>query len=181
MTKDQKLQYIWQAIKKAHSKKTLVFSDGSPDSKVMIIGEAPGADEEKQGKPFVGRAGKLLNATLETLGWKRDNFYVSNIVKYRPQTEFGKTLTPTPEEIEKFRPSLEKEIEVIDPKLIVVLGRISMMGLGIEGTMSENHGKVEGFKGRSVLVVYHPAAILRNPNWEPIFREDLAKIKTLIA
>ena len=120
MTKGQKLELIQNAIRKAYPKKRLVFSDGSPDANIMIIGEAPGVDEEKQGKPFVGRAGKLLNATLETLGWKRSDFYISNIVKYRPQDEFGGTLTPTPEEIEKFRPALEKEIAVVDPELIVV-------------------------------------------------------------
>ena len=181
MTKEQKLEFLWAAIKKAYPKRRLVFCDGSPDSKIMIIGEAPGVNEEQQGKPFVGRAGKLLDATLAALGWKREDFYVSNIVKYRPQDTTGGTLTPTPEEIEKFRPSLEKEIAVVDPKLIVVLGRISMLGLGIEGTMSANRGRVFEKLGKKILVVYHPAAILRNINWEPLFREDLAKIKELVA
>jgi DNA polymerase len=181
MTKGQKLELIQNAIRKAYPKKRLVFSDGSPDANIMIIGEAPGVDEEKQGKPFVGRAGKLLNATLETLGWKRSDFYISNIVKYRPQDEFGGTLTPTPEEIEKFRPALEKEIAVVDPELIVVLGKISMTGLGIEGSMAANRGKVFEKLGQKILVVYHPAAILRNINLEPLFREDLAKIRELTA
>lgn len=180
MTKNQKLEYIFNAIKKAYPKRKLVFNDGSPDSRIMLIGEAPGKDEEVQGKPFVGRGGKLLNETLETLGWKRSDFYVSNIVKYRPQDKFGGTLTPTPEETEKFRLAIEKEIEVVDPKLIVVLGRIAMAGLGVEGSMSANHGKVIEKNGRKVLIVYHPAAILRNINWEPIFREDLAKIRELV-
>ncbi len=180
MSKNQKLEYIFKAIKKAYPGRVLVFNDGSPDSKVMMIGEAPGKDEEIQRKPFVGRGGKLLVATLETLGWKRSDLYISNIVKYRPQDASGGTLTPTPEEIEKFKPALEKEIDIVDPKLIVVLGRISMTGLGIEGSMSANHGNVIQKNGRNILVVYHPAAILRNMNWEPIFREDLAKIKDLI-
>lgn len=185
MTKDQKLEYVFSAIKKAYPRKKLVFNDGLPDASVMIIGEAPGVDEEKQGKPFVGRAGKLLNSTLETLGWTRSDFYISNIVKYRPQDSLGGTLTPTPEEIEKFRPALEKEIEAVNPKLIVVLGRIAMTGLGIEGSMSANHGQVIdkkiGTLDCKILVVYHPAAILRNSNWEPQFREDLAKIRELIS
>ncbi|MDP3953847.1 MAG: uracil-DNA glycosylase [bacterium] len=180
MTKSQKIEHTWDTIKKAYPKKTLVFSDGSPDSQIMIVGEAPGKDEEKQGKPFVGRAGRLLNATLEALGWQRSDFYVSNIVKYRPQDQYGKTLTPTPEEIEKFRPELEKEIAIINPELIVVLGRIAMTGLGIEGTMSQNHGQVIEKNGRKILVVYHPAAILRNPNWGHKFRKGLAKIKELL-
>lgn len=191
MTKEQKLELIFDAIRKAYAKQTLVFRDGSADAEIMIVGEAPGANEEKEGKPFVGRAGKLLTATLETLGWKRSDFYVSNIVKYRPQDQNGKTLTPSDREIAIFRPALEKEIAVVDPKLIVVLGRISMMGLGIEGTMSANHGRVidwnnsptpngSGRASRKVLVVYHPAAILRNNNLEPIFREDLSKIRELV-
>ncbi len=156
-----------------------MFNDGSPDAPIMIIGEAPGVDEEKQGKPFVGRAGKLLNATLGMLGWQRSDFYITNIVRYRPQDALGGTLTPTPQEIEKFRPAIEKEIEVVSPKLIVVLGRIAMTGLGIEGTMAENRGKVIERSGRKILIAYHPAAILRNINWEPMFREDLAKITEL--
>lgn len=179
MTKQEKLDYIFSAIKKAFPKKKLVFCDGSPDAKVMIIGEAPGKDEEIQGKPFVGRAGKLLNATLEKLDWQRSDFYVSNIVKYRPQDASGGTLTPTEEEIAKFRPAIEKEIEVVNPRLIVVLGRIAMIGMGIEGTMSANHGKVIERGSKKILVTYHPAAILRNINWEPTFREDLAKINDL--
>lgn len=184
MTKNQKLEFIFGAIKKAYPRKKLVFNDGSPDSPAMLIGEAPGKDEEIQGKPFVGRGGRLLNSTLETLDWKRSDFYVSNIVKYRPQDALGGTLTPTPEEVEKFRPAMEKEIEVINPKLIVVLGRIAMSGLGIEGSISANHGKVIdkkiGNADYKTLIVYHPAAVLRNPNWEPAFREDLAKIRDLI-
>ena len=114
MDKNQKLELLFGAIRKAYPGKTLVFNDGSPDVPIMIIGEAPGADEEKQGKPFVGRAGKLLNATLEILGWQRSDFYVTNIVKYRPKDTLGGTLTPTPQEIEKFRPAIEKEIEADD-------------------------------------------------------------------
>lgn len=179
MDKNQKLEYIFEAIKKAYPNRRLVFNDGSPDAAIMLIGEAPGNEEEKLGKPFVGRAGKLLNSTLELLGWQRSDFYISNILKYRPRDESGGTLTPTPEEIEKFRPSIEKEIEIVDPKAIVVLGRIAMLGLGIEGTMAENHGKIIEKNGRKILVVYHPAAILRNMNLEPAFREDLSKISTL--
>lgn len=180
MSKTQKLDYIFNAIKKAYPKRTLVFSDGSPDNQIMIIGEAPGKDEEIQGKPFVGRGGKLLTATLETLGWQRSDFYISNIVKYRPQDQHGGTLTPTEDEITKFRPAIEKEIEVVAPRLIVLLGRIAMMGMGIDGTMAANHGKIIEKNNRTMLVVYHPAAILRNMSLEPVFREDLAKIREIV-
>jgi len=179
LNKKQKLEYIWKAIRKAHPKKTLVFSDGSPNNKIMIIGEAPGIDEENQGLPFVGRAGKLLIATLEKLSCPRSEFYISNVVKYRPQNEFGKTLTPTLKEIAIFRTSIEKEIEIINPKIIVLLGRIAMVGMGIKGTMGANHGKIITRDNKKILIVYHPAAILRNPNLKPIFRKDLSKIKKM--
>ncbi len=180
MTKQEKLEYLWAAIRKAYPDRKLVFNDGDPDAKVMIIGEAPGQDEERQGKPFVGRAGRLLITTLETLGWQRGDFYISNIVKYRPSDELGKNRTPTEEEIAKFRPSIEKEITVVDPKLIVLVGRVAMSGMGLSGTMGENRGRVLEHNGHKFLITYHPAAILRNINWEPQFREDLAKIRTLV-
>ena len=161
MTKEQKLELLWTAIRKAYPKRALVFSDGDPDAQIMIIGEAPGMDEERQGKPFVGRAGKLLETTLIALGWKRNR-------------------TPTDEEIAKFRPAIEKEIAVVAPKLIVLVGRVAMAGMGLEGTMAENRGRVLEKDGRRFLITYHPAAILRNPNWEPLFREDLARIRETI-
>ncbi len=181
MTKNQKLELLWSAIRKAYPKRKLVFSDGDPDAKTMIIGEAPGMDEERQGKPFIGRAGRLLVGTLEALGWKRSDFYISNIVKYRPSDELGKNRTPTDEEIAKFRGAIEKEIAVVDPKLIVLVGRVAMEGMGLEGSMSSNRGRVIEKEGRNFLITYHPAAILRNINWEPQFREDLGKIRALLA
>ena len=181
MTKQEKLDLIWKAVKKAYPQRTLVFNDGHPDAKVMIIGEAPGMDEERQGKPFVGRAGRLLTGTLETLGWKRSDFYISNIVKYRPADPVtGSNRTPTEEEIAKFRPSIEKEIAVVEPRLIVLVGRVAMAGMGLGGSMSENRGRVMEHNCWKFLITYHPAAILRNINWGPQFREDLAKIRTLV-
>ena len=192
LDKNQKLNYIWNAIGKAYPSRALVFNDGSPNARIMIIGEAPGADEERQGLPFVGRAGQLLNRTLEALGWERSDFYITNVVKYRPvDPATGSNRTPTDDEIAKFRQSIEKEISVVNPKLIVLLGRVAMAGIGYNGSMGEYRGKVlereipessllnQGVK-RKILITYHPAAILRNPNWEPQFRSDLAKMRELI-
>lgn len=181
MNKLEKLNILWTAVKKAYPNKRLVFYDGDPDCSVMIIGEAPGMDEERIGKPFVGRAGRLLTGTLEKLGWQRSDFYISNIVKYRPSDMYGKNRTPTDEEIAKFRPAIEKEISVVDPKLIVLVGRVAMSGMGLEGSMSSNRGRVIEKNNRKFLITYHPAAILRNINWEPQFREDLSKIRELVA
>lgn len=180
MDKPTKLKLIWGAIQKAYPRRKLVFSDGSPDAKLMIIGEAPGMDEERQGLPFVGRAGRLLITTLERLGWKRSDFYISNIVKYRPADELGKNRTPTDDEIAKFRPAIEKEIAVVDPELIILVGRVAMSGMGLTGSMGENRGRVIEKDGRKFLITYHPAAILRNINWEPQFRADLSMIRTLV-
>src|SRR3989344_4296560 len=158
MTKQEKLEYLWQAIRKAYPNRKLVFSDGDPDARVMIIGEAPGQDEERQGRPFIGRAGKLLQSTLEALGWQRSDFYISNIVKYRPADPVtGSNRTPTEEEIAKFRPSIEKESDVVDPRLIVLVGRVAMSGMGLVGSMGENRGRVLEKEGRRFLITYHPA------------------------
>ncbi len=183
MDKKEKLQHIWKVIERAYPGKKLVFSDGDPDrARIMIIGEAPGKDEEREGRPFIGRAGRLLISTLETLGWKRSDFYISNIVKYRPADPITNgNRTPTPEEIEKFRPAIEKEISIVDPILIVLVGKVAMTGMGIEGSMGANRGNVIEKNGWKFLITYHPAAILRNINWEPQFREDLSKIRTLLA
>ena len=113
-------------------------------------------------------------------GWTRSDFYISNIVKYRPSDEWGKNRTPTDEEIVKFRQAIEKEISVVDPKLIVLVGRVAMSGMGLAGTMGENRGRVIEKGGRKFLITYHPAAILRNINWEPQFREDLSMIRMLV-
>lgn len=176
MTKEEKLDLLKKAVEKSYPDKKLVFHDGSPDAKVMLIGEAPGKDEEKQGVPFIGRGGRLLMETLAELGYKRSDFYISNIVKYRPQTPEGATLTPSDKEIAIFKPLIEKEISVVEPKIVVVLGRIAMMGLGISGMISQNHGKILEHEMRKILVAYHPAAILRNMNLLSIFRNDLSKI-----
>ena len=180
MTKTQKLELIWTTLQKAYPKRTLVFNDGDPDAKIMLVGEAPGKDEERQGKPFIGRAGRLLTGTLEKLGWQRSDFYISNIVKYRPSDADGKNRTPTDEEIAKFRPSIEKEIAIVDPALIVLVGRVAMSGMGLLGSMAENRGRVVVHNDRKFLITYHPAAILRNINWEPLFRQDLSKIRELV-
>ncbi len=176
MTKDDKLLYIRRAVKRAFPKFNLVFADGSPNSKLMIIGEAPGKDEERVGKPFVGRSGRLLFSTLDLIGWKRSDFYTTNIVKYRPQDEFGGNRTPSDLEIEKFRESVWKEIEVVSPKLIILVGKVAMSGMGILGKIGDFRGKIVEKNNWKFLITYHPAAILRNPNWGPIFKSDLSRI-----
>lgn len=177
MNKEEKLELLKQAVSKAYPERKLVFYDGTTSAKFVIIGEAPGKDEEKQGVPFIGRGGQLLMRTLENIGFKRSDFFITNIVKYRPQTTDGATLTPTDKEIATFKPIIEKEISVIQPQAILVLGRVAMTGLGIDGMISQNHGKFVEYQNIKTLIAYHPAAILRNMNLEQIFIDDLSKLK----
>jgi uracil-DNA glycosylase family 4 len=142
----------------------------------MFIGEAPGAEEARQRKPFVGRSGQLLNKTLSEFGMRRDDFYVSNIVKVRPPDNRD----PTPEEIHAYLPFLLEEIDFIQPKLFVTLGRFSMNFFLPDERISAVHGVLKRFmwEGRitHLLPVYHPAAALRSTQMLESFKRDIAKI-----
>lgn len=154
---------------------------GNVDSDVMFIGEAPGRNEAIERKPFVGRGGKLLNATLEMHGMKRDDFYVSNIVKVRPPDNRD----PKPEEINAFVPYLYREIDIIEPLLFVSLGRFSMNFFLPDAKISAIHGVLQRFmwegKITYLLPVYHPAAALRNGNMKESFERDIGKIPKALA
>lgn len=154
----------------------IVMGFGNIDSEVMFIGEAPGYNEAVQRKPFVGRAGQLLNQTLEEHGMKREDFYVSNIVKVRPPDNRD----PLPTEIEAFVPYLHREIEVIKPLLFVTLGRFSMNFFLPDAKISAVHGSLQRFWWEGsityLLPVYHPAAALRNGNMREAFAVDIGKI-----
>jgi uracil-DNA glycosylase family 4 len=154
----------------------IVIGQGNLGSDVMFIGEAPGAEEAKQRIPFVGRGGQLLNRTLEAAGMKREDFYVSNLVKVRPPGNRD----PSPEEINAFLPYLLEEIELIQPKLFVTLGRFSMNFFLPEAKISAVHGNLQRFWWQDrityLLPVYHPAAALRSTNMKTAFEADIAKI-----
>ncbi len=150
----------------------LVFGEGSPDCRVMFIGEAPGFHEDTQRRPFVGRAGQLLRQMVRDLGWKEEDVYITNIVKRRPP----ENRDPLPEEIEAYKPYLTQQIEVIDPKVVVPLGRFSMNYFLPEAKISRDHGKVFRLNGRLVVPLYHPAAALRSTQ---ILEELKANFKKL--
>lgn len=135
----------------------LVFGEGNPDCEVMFIGEAPGFHEDKLGRPFVGRAGVLLDKLIIEIGWKRQNVYISNIVKRRPP----ENRDPMPEEIEAYKPYLAEQIEIINPKVIAPLGRFSMNYFLPFAKISRDQGKVFEKDGRIIYPLYHPAAALR--------------------
>ncbi len=158
-----------------------VFGSGKPDADVMTIGEGPGADEDAQGLPFVGRAGKLLTDILKAIKFSRDEVYIANIVKCRPPGN----RTPYPQEMETCMPYLLKQIELIKPKVILCLGLTAAQGLlKKKESLTNMRGKIFDFEISDapkikVMVTYHPAALLRNPNWKRGCWEDVQKFRKL--
>lgn len=154
----------------------LVFGDGNPDSDVVFIGEAPGKNEDLQGKPFVGAAGRFLNEMLEMIGLSREDIYITNIVKYRPPNNRD----PYPEEKSVFLPYLESQLEVIQPKLVVTLGRHSLNCFLPDLSISVVHGQPKRYKGRVFLPLFHPAAALYNGAMRQTLIDDFALIPAII-
>lgn len=162
----------------AQSATQLVFGDGSPDSEIVFVGEAPGKNEDEQGLPFVGAAGKYLNELLASIGMDRAKVYITNIVKYRPPNNRD----PYPDEKADFLPFLKKQIELIKPKLIVTLGRHSMEVLLPPGLrISQAHGQPKRYKGQVYMPLFHPAAALYNGSMKNTLMDDFAKIPKVLA
>jgi uracil-DNA glycosylase family 4 len=210
----------------------LVFGEGNVDCGIMFIGEAPGFNEDQQRRPFVGRGGQLLNQMIESIGWKRSDVYITNIVKRRPP----ENRDPLPGEIEVYKPYLTRQIEIIDPKVIAPLGRFSMNYFLPDAKMMRDHGRVMfvnlseeslsgknsgisaaaslrplerlskhsfedasrlagnssvlpmekalrvgSARGRVIFPILHPAAALRAPEMMKAFREDFAKLPSVVA
>ena len=158
--------------------KNIVFSDGNPKSKIMLIGEAPGASEDEEGLPFVGRAGILLDKMLSAINLDRKNVYISNIINYRPP----ENRKPTEEEIKRYLPFITKHIEIIRPKILVLLGSTAMNALiGSEVVISKMRGKwIEkkfGNSKTSVIVTFHPAFLMRQPAQKKLAWIDLKMIR----
>lgn len=154
----------------------LVFGKGNPKADVIVIGEAPGADEDKLGEPFVGRAGKLLTDILQAINFSRDEVYITNVVKCRPPGNRN----PLPDEMKRCLPYLFRQIELIKPKMILCLGLVSASGvLNLKQTLSKMRGNVYELGEAKVMVTYHPAALLRNPQWKKGAWEDVQKFRKL--
>lgn len=152
-----------------------VFGTGDPDADLMFIGEGPGADEDAKGEPFVGRAGQLLNKIIEAIGMKREQVYICNIVKCRPPNNRA----PLPAEEESCTPYLMKQIELVKPKFIVCLGRTAGQWiLQTTDGLSAMRGRIHDFRGIGLIVTYHPAALLRNPEWKKPTWEDMKMLMT---
>mgnify|MGYP001389095967 CR=1 FL=1 len=156
----------------------MVFSDGNPNSKIMLIGEAPGANEDAEGLPFVGRAGALLDKMLAAIDLDRKKVYISNIINYRPPDN----RRPTDEEIKRYLPFITKHIEIISPKILVLLGSTAMNALiGNEVVISKMRGKwIEKKFGNcktSVIITFHPAFLMRQPAQKKMAWIDLKMIR----
>jgi len=159
----------------------VVFGDGNPAAKILFIGEAPGKKEDELGIPFVGAAGKFLNEMLATIKLRREDIYIVNVCKCRPP----ENRDPLPEEIKSCWPWLEKQIEIIDPKIIVTLGRHSLNRFVPDAKISEAHGKVFEINipkigKRKIFALYHPAAALYNGSMRKTLLADFKKIKKLL-
>jgi DNA polymerase len=151
----------------------IVFGDGSPNAKLVFIGEGPGADEDAQGLPFVGRAGKLLTQMIEAMGLQRKDVYICNVVKCRPP----ENRTPEPDEVEVCSPYLLRQIDVINPKVLVCLGAVAAKTLlETNRGITQFRGQWLEWRGRKLMATYHPAYLLRNPNAKGDVWKDLQKV-----
>src|SRR5215468_621588 len=154
-------------------RKQIVFGVGNPRADLMFIGEAPGADEDEQGEPFVGRAGQLLNNMIKAMGLRREDVYIANIIKCRPPGN----RTPERNECETCSPFLMRQIQVIGPKAIVALGAVAAKTLlAINAPMSELRGRWYDFRGTKLAVTYHPAFLLRDPRQKKEAWKDLQMV-----
>lgn len=154
----------------ALKRKQVVFGYGNPNADVVVVGEAPGADEDEQGKPFVGRAGKLLTDILKAINFTREEIFICNILKCRPP----ENRNPLPDEIVNCEPYLFKQLEMIKPKLILAVGTFAAQTLlNSKEPLGKMRGKFHTYKGIKMMVTYHPAALLRNPNWKRPTWEDV--------
>jgi len=177
MDKDRELSKLKNSMLKFNKNftgKNLFFSDGNKDAKVMVVGEAPGRTEDKLQKPFVGRAGKLLDSLLASINLNRSKVYITNVVNYRPD----KNRKPTNEEINKFKKLLFKHIEIISPKCILLLGATAASAvLNHIGPLSEVRGKWKNIKVINsyfdILTTFHPAFLLRQPAQKKSTLKDL--------
>jgi len=163
--------------KLAGGRKTIVFGEGNPHAELVFVGEGPGADEDEQGLPFVGRAGQLLNRMIQMIDMKRQEVYICNVVKCRPPGN----RTPEKDEIETCSPFLFRQLETIQPRLICCLGAPAVKTvLGIKEGITKIHGQFYDFAHSKALATVHPAYVLRSPREEKILREDFEKIREFL-
>jgi DNA polymerase len=182
MTADQVLEKIAEEVticqkcELHHSRSKGVPGEGPPQAEIMFIGEGPGFHENMQGRPFVGAAGDLLVELLDKIGMKRQDVYITNVVKCRPPGNRD----PQPEELAACDPYLERQLQAINPKVIVTLGRYSMAKFIPNAKISAIHGKPIKYQGMLVVPFFHPAAALHRPSLRPTIEQDFSSLPELI-
>ena len=160
------------------TRNNFVFGVGDPNASLLLVGEAPGEQEDIKGEPFVGRAGKLLDKILLAINRSRDkDVYICNVLKCRPP----ENRNPLPNEVKECEPYLIHQINLIKPKLIVALGRVAGMTLlNVDNSLKSMRGIIHDYNGTPLIVTYHPAALLRNSNWKPEAWKDFKWIRSII-
>ena len=161
----------------AQGRKNPVPGEGPENAEIVFIGEGPGFHEDQQGRPFVGAAGNLLEELLESIGLRREDVYICNVIKCRPPGNRD----PSPEEIEACKKFLDRQVEIISPRMIVTLGRISMERYFPGAKISQIHGQPRKIGGTIHYPMYHPAAALHQPKWRQVVKDDMSRIPQLLA
>ena len=160
----------------AETRQHVVFGEGNSNAQVIVVGEAPGADEDRTGRPFVGRAGQLLDLLLAAAGYQRADVYICNVLKCRPPSNRD----PRPEEVAACSPYLLRQVELIRPRAIVAFGTFPAQTLlASKESIGRMRGRVHDYHGVPLVPTYHPAALLRNPAWTRSVWEDLQRLRTL--
>lgn len=161
----------------ADGRTRLVFGTGNPQARVMFVGEAPGRDEDRQGEPFVGRAGRLLNRMLQSIGLERESVYIANVVKCRPPGNRN----PEPDEVATCRPFLDRQIRSVRPEILVALGKVAVVALlNTDAPLNQLRGKPITYGDTPLLVTYHPAFLLRFPEWKRAVWADMKGLRDFL-
>jgi DNA polymerase len=159
-------------------RKQVVFGVGNPNADLMFVGEAPGADEDLQGEPFVGRAGQLLTKIIEAIGLKREDVYIANVIKCRPPGNRN----PEPDEVEQCEPFLFRQVDIIRPKVIVALGKFAAQCLlKTDAPITRIRGRESTYRDSVLIPTYHPAYLLRNPSAKKEVWEDMKKVRAILS
>jgi DNA polymerase len=158
-------------------RKQVVFGVGNPDADLMFVGEAPGADEDQQGEPFVGRAGQLLTKIIEAIGLRREDVYIANVIKCRPPGNRN----PEGDEVERCEPFLFRQIDAVKPRVIVALGKFAAQSLlKTADPITRLRGRTFTYRGATLIPTFHPAYLLRNPGSKREVWEDMKKVRTIL-
>jgi len=158
-------------------RKQVVFGIGNPNADLMFVGEAPGADEDEQGEPFVGRAGQLLTKIIEAIGLRRDDVYIANVIKCRPPGNRN----PEPDEVDQCEPFLFRQVDAIKPKVVIALGKFATQSLLKTGEpITRLRGRVFNYRGASLIPTFHPAYLLRNPTAKRDVWDDMKKARAIL-